>query len=180
MWTQFWQTSQQAANAWRTSPSRAAAPALSLIQQSQPLPLQSAAPHGQAAVPSIDVSRAALSTPFSAAPQSGRPVAISARSAALSFRSGQASARTQQAINPYFIQIFAPHTPAGSSQANCRVCTWRPWLRQGNSGSAALLAFFSHYSLSDPFEFISHEPMLQCSRIQEAYGWQVRKSLHDE
>jgi hypothetical protein len=105
MWTQFWQTSQQAANAWRTSPPRAAAPVRTLIQQSQPLPLQSAASHGQAGVPSIDVSRAALATPYTTASQSSRRAPPSARSAAgpLSFRSGEVSARTfsQQASLPF-------------------------------------------------------------------------------
>jgi hypothetical protein len=115
MWTQFWQTSQQAANAWRTSPPRAAAPVRSLIQQSQPLPQSSAASHAQSVIPSIDVSRAALATPFTASSQSSRRAPLSARPAPLSFRSGESSAReqSQQATTPFadisLIHLLIPH-----------------------------------------------------------------------
>lgn len=134
MWTQFWQTSQQAANAWRSSPPRAAAPVRSLIQQSsQPVPQQSSAPPASTGVPSIDVSRASLATPFTAAAQSSRRVALSARSAAAppSFRSAAPnSSRAQDSHGP--------------SKPTVVFVLGGPGCGKGT----------------------------QCSRIQEAYGWQ--------
>lgn len=133
MWTQFWQTSQQAANAWRTSPPRAAAPVRSLIQQAQPLPQSSAASHAQSGIPSIDVSRAALATPFTAASQSSRRAPLSARPAPLSFRSGEASAREQ-----------SQQAALGPSKPCVVFVLGGPGCGKGT----------------------------QCSRIQEAFGWQ--------
>jgi hypothetical protein len=148
MWTQFWQTSQQAANAWRTSPPRAAAPVRSLIQQSQPVPQPSAAPPAQVGVPSIDVSRAALATPFTAAAQSSRRVALSARSAAAppSFRSAHNSSRSNRSqqvptrpIALFLLSYLSPsriHMPirsqlscsswVGRAAARARRCSGRP------------------------------------------------------
>jgi hypothetical protein len=117
MWTQFWQTSQQAANAWRTSPPRAAAPVRALIQQTQPLPQPSAASHAQSVIPSIDVSRAALATPFTAASQSSRRAPLSARPAPLSFRSGEASAREQSQQATTHPRRHLPHPPPHCLQA---------------------------------------------------------------
>lgn len=85
--------------------------------------------------------------------------------------------KTKNALVPPFCD--APLGRAGSAEAHCRVRPGRARLRQRNSGfnlrHSCSLRHVMQCATLPPQPPDTHSLHVQCSRIQEAFGWQARE-----